>query len=217
MSTGRDQCGMQVAGALLGEVRTQVGMLDRIGDSTTGANDMLKSSLAKFNKVRVTVDASISYLFLVSIWCVQLQRKGEPSSRSYRVVDCIQLHVLLWALVRRKCCGRLSLLHAHDVGPCAQPFRAHSPRAPPPTQPSVHAGIFKLGESCPCLGCWWMRSVVWCMLPPLQAVAPGYTSQRIGVSLKRSMYALHCVLTTKGCCELVARQRCLTASTCAKL
>lgn len=42
---------MQVAGALLGEVKTQVGMLDRIGDSTSGANDMLKSSLMKFNKV----------------------------------------------------------------------------------------------------------------------------------------------------------------------
>lgn len=42
---------LQVAGALLGEVKTQVGMLDRISDSTAGANSMLKSSLMKFNKV----------------------------------------------------------------------------------------------------------------------------------------------------------------------
>ena len=41
---------VQIANELLGEVRAQVGMLDRIDNSTTGANDMLKSSMAKFSK-----------------------------------------------------------------------------------------------------------------------------------------------------------------------
>lgn len=41
---------LQIANELLGEVRAQVGMLDRIDTSTTGANDMLKSSMTKFNK-----------------------------------------------------------------------------------------------------------------------------------------------------------------------
>lgn len=51
---GHTTCGVvQIATELLGEVRTQVGMLDRIDASTTGANDMLKSSLAKFTKARL--------------------------------------------------------------------------------------------------------------------------------------------------------------------
>jgi hypothetical protein len=45
-------CCMQVASGLLSEVRTQVGMLGHISDSTSGAQDMLKSSMVKFNKAR---------------------------------------------------------------------------------------------------------------------------------------------------------------------
>eukprot|EP00892_Ulva_mutabilis_P003223 jgi/Ulvmu1/12901/UM098_0089.1 len=51
LMTGKAVQLREIATDLLGEVRTQVGMLDRIDASATGANGMLKSSLAKFNKV----------------------------------------------------------------------------------------------------------------------------------------------------------------------
>lgn len=63
---------LQIANELLGEVRAQVGMLDRIDTSTTGANDMLKSSMAKFNKACSLVGWHEHYLLcaLTHSWLI---------------------------------------------------------------------------------------------------------------------------------------------------
>lgn len=124
---------MQVAGALLGEVRTQVGMLDRIGDSTTGANDMLKSSLAKFNKVRATWDVNI----LDSIWLklqtdirtqtdIQRDTFAHPNPQVYRPV-------------RRGC-----QTHVHLHGAVHRVAELILFRVLPPTHMCLLAGVFQL-------------------------------------------------------------------------